>query len=534
MNLYALPPFLGGLTVASLGVFVLLKGSDKKLRESFALFSLFTALWLLAASITYALGIGQKERAFFLMRVSYTAVILILIPLIRLTSLITGSKWMILWERVSGMLVSLFVAMVWLSNWFIRDLYTHHFGYYPQVGWIHPYFLSWLFISMLSVHYTLFCSVKDRGYSQETRKQILYFWIAYLLFTPVVIDFVPNYGIDIYPGGFLFVLAFSAAAAYAIVRHQFLDIRIILRRSLVYSVLIALITAVYLVMVLVMERWFAGFFGYRSVFATAVIAFFIAVFFNPLRDRIQAFVDRALFQATTPELATQREQLLEEVRKGDQMKAVGTLAAGLAHEIKNPLASIKTFTEHLSSKHDDPQFREKFQKIVGGEVERINLIVQQLLEFAKPVPPKLTPVDASKILEDTLALLNSELLTRHVQVTKSFSKSPPILADPQQLKQVFLNLLLNSLQAMSGNGRLTLTSAPKGGDLLITLEDTGCGIAPENLNRLGEPFFSTKPAGTGLGLAVVQSIVREHQAKLQITSRVGEGTRVEMRIPLAI
>ena len=130
---------------------------------------------------------------------------------------------------------------------------------------------------------------------------------------------------------------------------------------------------------MVMERWFQGFLGYRSIFATAVVAFLIAVFFNPLRDRIQAFVDRALFKATPAELVAQREQLLVEVRKGDQMKAVATLAAGLAHEIKNPLASIKTFTEYLSTHHDDPVFRDKFQKIVGGEVERINLIVQQLL-----------------------------------------------------------------------------------------------------------------------------------------------------------
>ena len=108
------------------------------------------------------------------------------------------------------------------------------------------------------------------------------------------------------------------------------------------------------------------------------------------------------------------------------------------------------------------------------------------------------------------------------------------MADPQQLKQVFLNLLLNSLQSMNGAGQLNLTTSPKDGELFIALEDTGSGIAPENLNRLGEPFFSTKPTGTGLGLAVVQSIVREHQGKFQITSQLGQGTRVEIRIPLAI
>jgi signal transduction histidine kinase len=313
-----------------------------------------------------------------------------------------------------------------------------------------------------------------------------------------------------------------------------MDIRIVIQRSVVYSLLIACMTASYLVMVLIMERWFQGFFGYRSIFATSFVAFLIAIFFNPLRNRIQAFVDRALFKATPVELVAQREQLLVEVRKGEQMKAVGTLAAGLAHEIKNPLASIKTFTDYLDAHYADPAFRAKFKKIVGGEVERINLIVQQLLDFAKPVPPKLAPIDVPRLLDETVELLNSELVERRVEVDRCYDASATILGDPQQLKQVFLNLILNSLQAMNGNGRLAIQTGRTGSELVVTIADNGVGIDPKDLPRIFEPFFTTKPSGTGLGLAVVQGIVKEHRGRIAVESHPGQGTTTQLFLPIAV
>ena len=313
-----------------------------------------------------------------------------------------------------------------------------------------------------------------------------------------------------------------------------MDIRIVIRRSVVYSVLIACITAVYLVVVLIMEKWFQGFFGYRSIFATAMVAFLIAIFFNPLRSGIQAFVDRALFKATPAELVEQREQLLAEVRKGDQMKAVGTLAAGLAHEIKNPLASIKTFSDYLETRYADPEFRAKFKKIVGGEVERINLIVQQLLEFAKPVPPKLMPVEVSQLVDEMLEFLNNDLVTRHIEVQRRYEANEQVLADPQQLKQVFLNLFLNSLQAMNGHGRLEVRMGVEGAELAIMITDSGSGIAPKDLPYVFEPFFTTKSTGTGLGLAVVQSIIKEHGGRIAVESHPGQGTTMKVSLPIAV
>ncbi len=193
----------------------------------------------------------------------------------------------------------------------------------------------------------------------------------------------------------------------------------------------------------------------------------------------------------------------------------------------------RSFTEHLSSRYDDPDFRAKFQKIVGGEVERVNLIVQQLLEFAKPVPPKLRPLNLAELTEETLAFLNQDLLKQGVEVTRNYATQAPVLADPQQMKQVLLNLLLNSLQAINGQGWLTLATATQGTEIVLTIQDNGAGIPPEALPHIFDPFFTTKPTGTGLGLAVSRSIIQEHGGRITVDSQVGRGTNLSIYLPVA-
>lgn len=535
MSWYSAPQLFSGSVIGALGLFVLFRAPLRPINRAFAAFSLLTAVWLLTVGVAYSLNNNREDLAFMWLRISYTAVIFMIVPYFRLASLVghplrITSRWM----QLSWVLGMFFVLTVWKTDWFMEGVYLHHFGFYPRVGWLHSVYLVWLGNSLLLSHVMLFLKTRELPIGSYARNTAKYFWAALISVTPVVLDFVPNYGIDIYPIGFIFVLAFAVTTAYAIMQHQLMDIRVVIRRGVVYSILVAGITACYLAVVVAMEKLFQGFFGYRSVFSTAIAAFLIAIFFNPLRDRIQAAVDRALFSATTPELATQREQLLTEVRKGDQMKAVATLAAGLAHEIKNPLASIKTFTEYLSTRHDDPEFRAKFQKIVGGEVERINLIVQQLLEFAKPVPPKLMPVEIPILLDETLEFLGGELVQRHVEVSRHYEARPQVLGDPQQLKQVFLNLFLNSLQAMNGHGLIDIRTATRGTELEVTVSDDGEGIAPKDLPHIFDPFYTTKPTGTGLGLAVVQGIIKEHGGRIQVQSQAGQGTTMRLFLPIAI
>ncbi len=236
------------------------------------------------------------------------------------------------------------------------------------------------------------------------------------------------------------------------------------------------------------------------------------------------------------ELLKANEQLrttYDRMMQQERLVAAGQFATGLAHEIKNPLSAIKTFAAYLPEKYKDATFREKFFRIVQSEIDRINTIVRQLSDFAKPAPLKLQSVRVSEILQDTLSLLSNQCLKQGVEITPSFHEDGlAIQADPQQLKQVFLNLFLNSLDAMASGGTLQVQTQVRDHHLIVHVKDTGCGIPSELHDKLGHPFFTTKERGMGLGLAIVKGIIDRHGGRLAIRSQEGKGTAVEVSLPV--
>jgi signal transduction histidine kinase len=198
-----------------------------------------------------------------------------------------------------------------------------------------------------------------------------------------------------------------------------------------------------------------------------------------------------------------------------------------------PLAAIKTFAEFLPDRYEDADFRGKFSRIVQSEIERINGIVRQLLDLAKPVPLELQPVDLGRILHDTGTLLSNQCMKQAVDVSVSVEESGLVMeGDPAQLKQVVLNLLMNAIEAMEHGGNLTVSCQKGERELNLCISDTGAGISPENLKQIWDPFFTTKARGMGLGLAVVRDIIERHSGTIAIRSRLGEGTRIDIRLPL--
>jgi two-component system sensor histidine kinase HydH len=309
-----------------------------------------------------------------------------------------------------------------------------------------------------------------------------------------------------------------------------MDIDVVIRKSFVYSVLAALITGIYFSLVMIAEKMLQGVMGYRSLVGSVVAGFAIALGFTPLKEFVQQFVDRLFFRGSHVALAEENQRLRQEITRSERMRAVSTLAAGLAHEIKNPLAAIKTVAEFLPERYDDPVFREKFSRIMAHEVSKINGFVTRLLEFAKPSPPRLERVRVSEIIQETLAFLHGTLLSQHVRVETAFERSDEVQADAGQLKQVLLNILMNSLEAMPQDGRVAIRTANENGYLDIVIADTGPGIEPKHLPHIFDPFYTTKPTGTGLGLSVVHSIIQEHGGRVTIASQPGLGTRVTLRL----
>lgn len=311
-----------------------------------------------------------------------------------------------------------------------------------------------------------------------------------------------------------------------------------LRRTIVYSILTALITISYLLMVVFAERMTQGYFGYRSVIFALAMAFVIAVLFIPVKNMTQRFADRAFFHGTESELAKKNALLLEELKRSEKLKAIATVAAGMAHEIKNPLTSIAAFAEYLKEKRNDDEYINKFQNVMREEVGRINNIVQQVLDFAKPLPPRLEKVDANKVLDATLDFLSNKFLSNKIRVSKDYEGDAFIMADAEQLKQIFLNIFLNAIDAMAGGGDIFVgmlfsKDAHHKQILNISIQDTGCGIAPNVVDCIFDPFYTTKDSGTGLGLAIVHGIVKEHGGKILVESVPQKGTKFTISFPIA-
>jgi signal transduction histidine kinase len=239
-------------------------------------------------------------------------------------------------------------------------------------------------------------------------------------------------------------------------------------------------------------------------------------------------------------------RLEEQVRRSDRLASLGTLAAGMAHEIKNPLVSLKTFVQLLPERYDDPEFRTIFTPLLGTEVSRIDAVVTQLLGFARPVKTKLvlTPVHAA--IEASLRLVAQQIKSKNLElVQRCQAAADEVLGDEHLLSQVFVNLLLNGIDATPAGGTLTVVtrlterplSAWRAGQeasawIEVQVRDTGPGITAEDRPRVFDPFFTTKPNGTGLGLSVTYGIVCDHQGCIDVESEPGQGACFRVSLPL--
>jgi signal transduction histidine kinase len=226
------------------------------------------------------------------------------------------------------------------------------------------------------------------------------------------------------------------------------------------------------------------------------------------------------------------------MRRADRLASLGTLTAGLAHEIRNPLVAIKTFTQLLPERFEDEEFRSHFLSIASSEVDRISSLVNELLDFARPSEPRLEFEDINSILDGMILLVSTETKKKQIEVIKKYMPDLyPIKIDGEQIKQVFLNVLLNSIEATTEKGQITVKTRSftrTGGEAYIQIEfaDTGHGIPSEHLEEIFNPFFTTKDKGSGLGLAISHQIVQDHRGYIDVESELNKGTSFFVNLPL--
>lgn len=229
---------------------------------------------------------------------------------------------------------------------------------------------------------------------------------------------------------------------------------------------------------------------------------------------------------------TERKEMELQLRKSDTLNVVGELAAGIAHEIRNPMTALKGFIQLLqgSIKEDYSMYF----NVIMSELKRIESIITEFLVLAKPQAIQYQQNDICKIMQDTIDLINVQAMMHNVQIVADFAPQLPfIYCEPNQLKQVFINILKNAIEVMPKGGDITVRIRQiDGNHIRISITDQGCGIPHDKIKKLGEPFYTTKERGTGLGLMVSYKIIEEHQGKIDVESEVGVGTTFHITLPI--
>jgi two-component system NtrC family sensor kinase len=263
--------------------------------------------------------------------------------------------------------------------------------------------------------------------------------------------------------------------------------------------------------------------------------------FNQMTDKLKIANKKLVdwgktLEKRVGERSRELQKMQNSLIQSEKLASLGKMAAGVAHEINNPLTSILINTHLMMEKVKPEDLFFESLSLVADETSRCSSIVKGLLEFSRQNPPQIAPADLNDILTRTLKLLANQVVFHNIEIRKNLDENlPTAMVDKNKMKQVFWNLLVNAAEAMrEGGGILTISTRSKPPENVeIVFEDTGVGIPPENLNKLFDPFFTTKGGGTGLGMAVSYGIIRQHKGKIHAHSVPGEGSTITVCLPLS-
>lgn len=264
------------------------------------------------------------------------------------------------------------------------------------------------------------------------------------------------------------------------------------------------------------------------------------IYSNEDIELLSTLANQAAIAIENARLYENLKQSQDTLRRADRLSSLGLLTAGLAHEIRNPLVAIRTFTQLLPERYEDAEFREGFQGLALKEVDRICGLITDLLSFARPSKPNVAPEDMSDVVEGIARILETQAKEKGVEIVRDFTANlPKVWIDREQMKQVFMNLILNAIQAMRDGGSIVVSTrvysrnqaGETGQFVQVEIRDSGVGIPEENLEHIFDPFFTNKDEGSGLGLSISHQIVQEHGGYITVESKLGKGTAFFINLP---
>jgi two-component system sensor histidine kinase HydH len=229
---------------------------------------------------------------------------------------------------------------------------------------------------------------------------------------------------------------------------------------------------------------------------------------------------------------SQIRKLQATVQKQEKLAAIGNLAAGVAHEVRNPLSSIKGYATYFASLFEANSEQKKAAEVMIAEVGRMNRVISELLEISSPSDIKRKETNLPVLLNSSLRLIQQDAETSGITVTTSIDeKMAPLPVDPDRITQVLINLYINAVQAMPEGGLLSVNAQDQANGVVVTIGDTGIGMTEETKNKMFDPYFTTKNTGTGLGLALVQKVIEAHGGTIEVATRENSGTQFTIFLP---
>jgi signal transduction histidine kinase len=402
------------------------------------------------------------------------------------------------------------------------------------------FFLSWCgIVTMSFVEFYIF--LRKTSGLQRVQANFM-FWSMLAGFTGGVSTALPCYGLNAYPFLQFSIIFYILFTSYAIFKHGVIPLDEVIKKSIFYSSLGTTVTIIYFVGFFLIGKSFDKIVGYNNLTGSILLLILIGVIFIPLRNKIQSMVDKLVLKSSPIEIATQNDNLRIEVAKTEKLKTIANLASMLVHEIKNPLANLIIYTEDLKTKKDEPEFIEKYQNLVINEIDRINSLLKEVLDYAKPSEPQLKKINPNKTIDQILLLIQSKCEKSNIKINFNSKTDHYILGDTNLMFQALLNLVLNAIDAMPQGGNLTVTTDCDSEYLVnlskskrfkkvlycISVSDTGCGIDQKDLSSIFVPFFTKKKTGTGLGLPITQGIIERHGGSIEVNSVLNEGTTFQI------
>jgi signal transduction histidine kinase len=252
-------------------------------------------------------------------------------------------------------------------------------------------------------------------------------------------------------------------------------------------------------------------------------------------SRMRAVGGNVLGAVVTLEDVSDIKALTDQLIRADRLAAMGELTAGVAHEVRNPLGVIRASVQLLEDAKGDPERIHDAAEVIKQEIDRLDRVIKALLDFGRPSKPTLVHTDLNEVLQDVVLFTNRFAKQSEVVIAENLDPDLPLVqGDPDQLKQVFLNLVTNAVQAMDkSGGTITIETRGAGEYVEISVADTGPGISPADLPKVFDPFFTKRAEGTGLGLTIVHRIIDEHEGHIEVESGP-DGTRFNVTLPAAL